>query len=81
MFKVYTTHLADVCFGALKVVQDMIPIFGNEMTAKIMNAISPLFVSTDRNMRLCLCDLLDTLAEVDPSVSIVVMLAPFLYFT
>lgn len=81
MFKVSTIHIADVCFGAIEVIRDMIPRSGKEMTRIILNAISPLFVSIDRAMRSCLCDLVDTLAGVDPSVRIVVMLVPFFSFT
>ncbi|XP_048334306.2 uncharacterized protein LOC107422300 isoform X3 [Ziziphus jujuba] len=60
----------DVCLGAIEVVRYMIPISGKEMTRIILNAISPLFVAIDRAKRSSLCDLVDTLAVVDPSVRI-----------
>ena len=48
--------------------QNILPVLGSEITTKILNAISPLFVYVDRDMRVSLCDLLDTLSRVDPSV-------------
>lgn len=81
MFKFSFIHIADVCLGAIEVVRYMIPISGKEMTRIILNAISPLFVAIDRAKRSCLCDLVDTLAVVDPSVRILVMLVPCFSFT
>ena len=76
--KVYS-WAADVCHEAVQVIQSVIQLLGSEITTTILNAISPLFVSVDRDMRLCLCDLLETLAQVDPSVDVVVNACSFLY--
>ncbi|XP_062109162.1 uncharacterized protein LOC133819824 isoform X2 [Humulus lupulus] len=65
---------SDVCREAVQVIQGIIPILGSEVTTTILNGISPLFVSGDRDLRLSLCHLLETLSEVDPSVTVVAKL-------
>ncbi|PON57236.1 Coatomer beta subunit [Trema orientale] len=61
---------SDVCREAVQVIKGIIPILGSEITTTILSAISPLFVSGERDMRICLCDLLETLAQVDPSIDV-----------
>ncbi|KAM6544664.1 hypothetical protein CsatB_025400 [Cannabis sativa] len=65
---------SDVCRESVQVIQGIIPILGSEITTTILNGISPLFVSGDRDLRSSLCDLLETLAQVDPSVTVVAKL-------
>uniref|UniRef100_A0A803Q1W1 ARM repeat superfamily protein n=1 Tax=Cannabis sativa TaxID=3483 RepID=A0A803Q1W1_CANSA len=65
---------SDVCRESVQVIQGIIPILGSEITTTILNGISPLFVSGDRDLRTSLCDLLETLAQVDPSVTVVAKL-------
>ncbi|KAJ8770561.1 hypothetical protein K2173_018052 [Erythroxylum novogranatense] len=55
----------------LEVIRDLIPISGNDFSAKILKTVSPLLVSAELDMRLCICDLLDTLAKIDPSILLV----------
>lgn len=59
---------------AVEVIQGLIPVLGSEITTRVLNAISPLFVSVDRDVRSCLCDLLETVSQVDPSTHIVAKL-------
>lgn len=66
--------LADGSRQAVEVIQGLIPVLGSEITTRVLNAISPLFVSVDRDVRSCLCDLLETVSQVDPSTHIVVKL-------
>ncbi|XP_015574070.2 small subunit processome component 20 homolog [Ricinus communis] len=58
----------------LQVIRDIIPVLGNESTAKILNAISPLLISVELDTRLNICGLLDALAKIDPSVLFVAKL-------
>lgn len=48
---------------------------GSGCTSKIITAVSPLLTSSEIELRLCLCDLFDALAQVDPSVLPVVRAA------
>ncbi|KAK0607559.1 hypothetical protein LWI29_016732 [Acer saccharum] len=50
------------------VLRDIIPVAGTESTKKILSVVSPLLVSVELDMRLCICDLLEALAEADSSV-------------
>lgn len=70
--------VAEVALKSLEVVRDIIPIVGTSCTKKILTAVSPLLVSVELDMRLCICDLLDALAKADASVLFVVMLASYL---
>lgn len=67
--------LVDVCIEVLQVIQNIIPILGNGSTAKILSAVSPLYISAELDMRLRICDLLDVLVASDASVLTVVILA------
>ncbi|KAK9281533.1 hypothetical protein L1049_004436 [Liquidambar formosana] len=65
---------SDVCGKAVQVIRDIIPVLGSETTATILNSVSPLLISAEQDMRLSICDLLDGLAETDPSVLLVAKL-------
>ncbi|KAM1823011.1 hypothetical protein ACFX1X_025378 [Malus domestica] len=65
---------SDFCFEAVQVIRDMVPILGNEITNKILNAVSPLLTSTDLDKRVFICDLLEAVARADPSVQFVAKL-------
>ncbi|KAK0579383.1 hypothetical protein LWI29_025507 [Acer saccharum] len=54
--------------SVVKVLRDIIPVAGTESTKKILSVVSPLLVSVELDMRLCICDLLEALAEADSSV-------------
>ncbi|XP_045811204.1 small subunit processome component 20 homolog isoform X1 [Trifolium pratense] len=62
------TQDSDVCIEVLQVIQNIIPILGNGSTAKILSAVSPLYISAELDMRLRICDLLDVLVASDASV-------------
>ncbi|RHN69146.1 hypothetical protein MtrunA17_Chr3g0121561 [Medicago truncatula] len=62
------TQSSDVCIEVLQVIQNIIPILGNGSTAKILSAVSPLYISAELDMRLRICDLLDVLVASDASV-------------
>ncbi|KAL5542673.1 hypothetical protein UlMin_010383 [Ulmus minor] len=59
---------SEICFEAAQVIRGFIPVLGGQITKTILKAVSPLFISVGRETRLCLCDLLETLAQVDPSI-------------
>ncbi|XP_062008273.1 U3 small nucleolar RNA-associated protein 20 [Rosa rugosa] len=61
-------------FEAVQVICDIIPVLGSDVTNNILNAVSPLLISTDLDKRLVICNLLDTLARADPSVQFVAKL-------
>ncbi|XP_059666315.1 uncharacterized protein LOC132312087 [Cornus florida] len=52
----------------LQVIRNIVPVLGNENTAKIVNAVSPLLISAGLDVRVSICDLLDTLGENDTSL-------------
>ncbi|KAF5740542.1 small subunit processome component 20 isoform X1 [Tripterygium wilfordii] len=54
---------------AVQAIRDIIPVLGSDITTKILNAVSPLLVSAELDIRLGICDLLDALAKSDPSVA------------
>ncbi|MCH95042.1 small subunit processome component 20-like protein, partial [Trifolium medium] len=58
---------SDVC-KVLQVIRNIIPILGNGSTAKLLSAVSPLYISAELDMRLRIYDLLDDLVEYDASV-------------
>ncbi|CAL0335754.1 unnamed protein product [Lupinus luteus] len=62
------TPNSDVCIEALQVIQNIIPILGHGSTTKILSAVSPLYISSESDMRLRICYLLDALVESDASV-------------
>ncbi|XP_054807809.1 U3 small nucleolar RNA-associated protein 20 isoform X1 [Prosopis cineraria] len=65
---------SDACAEVLQVIQNFIPILGNGCATKILNAICPLYVLAELDMRLRVCDLLDTLAASDMSILLVAKL-------
>ncbi|CAL9007485.1 unnamed protein product, partial [Prunus brigantina] len=65
---------ADFCFEVVQVIRDIVPVLGSESTNKILNAVSLLLTSTDLDKRVFICDLLDVVARVDPSVHFVAKL-------
>lgn len=67
--------VVDACAEVLEVIQNFIPILGNGCTTKILNAISPLYILAELDMRLRVCDLLDALAASDTSILLVVNFA------
>ncbi|KAL2955225.1 hypothetical protein AAZX31_18G015600 [Glycine max] len=62
------TQNSDVRVEALQVIQNIIPILGHGSTAKILSAVSPLYISAELDMRLRICDLLDALVASDASL-------------
>ncbi|CAL0327253.1 unnamed protein product [Lupinus luteus] len=62
------TPNSDICIEALQVIQNIIPILGHGSTTKILSAVSPLYISSEADMRLRICDLLDALVATDASV-------------
>lgn len=64
----------------MQVIRNVLPVLGNDITTIILNAVSTLFLSIDRDKRLKLCCLLDALAEVDPSIHALVIHGPFMFF-
>uniref|UniRef100_A0A2P2MF27 Uncharacterized protein n=1 Tax=Rhizophora mucronata TaxID=61149 RepID=A0A2P2MF27_RHIMU len=62
------TKNSDLFVECLQVIRDIIPVVGMGSTTKILNAVSPLLLSAELDLRLCICDLLDALAKTDPSV-------------
>ncbi|KAJ7955379.1 Small subunit processome component 20-like protein [Quillaja saponaria] len=65
---------SDVCIEAIQVIRDIIPVLGSGITTKILKSVSSLLISAELDMRLCICDLLDALAENDASVFLVAKL-------
>ncbi|WCJ33154.1 ARM repeat superfamily protein [Euphorbia peplus] len=60
---------SDVYINYLQIIQDVMPALGNDRTTEILNAICPLLISVELNVRLSICGLLDALDKIDPSVS------------
>ncbi|KAK7331456.1 hypothetical protein VNO77_25681 [Canavalia gladiata] len=59
---------SDVWVEALQVIQNIIPALGQGSTAKILSAVSSLYISAELDMRLRICGLLDDLVASDASV-------------
>ncbi|KAF8097526.1 hypothetical protein N665_0286s0035 [Sinapis alba] len=59
---------SDIRREALIAIQDIISLLGTESTAKIVNKVSPLLVDAEADVRLCICDLLVSLAKIDFSL-------------
>ena len=53
---------------ALQIFRDIVPALQSEVSNKIFNAISPMLISAERNLRLSICELFDALAENDSSI-------------
>lgn len=62
----------------LQVIRHIMPLLGSESTSKILSTISPLVISGGQDVRLSICDLLDTLAGTDSSVLAVVIILTLL---
>nr|KYP57020.1 U3 small nucleolar RNA-associated protein 20 [Cajanus cajan] len=62
------TQNSDVWVEILQIIQNIIPILGDGNTTKILSAVSPLYISAELDMRLRICDLLDSLVSSDASV-------------
>lgn len=64
---------------ALLAIQDITSLLGSESTNKIIDTVSPLLVDAEPDVRLCICNLLESLAKIDFSLDRVVS-AIFLLF-
>lgn len=64
--------VTDIRREALLAIQDITSLLGTESTAKILNKVSPLLVDAEVDVRLCICDLLESLAKIDLSLDDVV---------
>ncbi|XP_057754877.1 uncharacterized protein LOC130974144 isoform X1 [Arachis stenosperma] len=62
------TASSDLCLEVLQIIQNIAPILGDGSTAKILSALSPLYILAELDMRLRICDVLDALAASDASV-------------
>ncbi|XP_065862754.1 uncharacterized protein [Euphorbia lathyris] len=60
---------SDVYINYLQIIQNVMPALGNGRTMEILNAICPLLISVELNVRLSICELLGALDKIDPSVS------------
>lgn len=63
---------ADIHREALLAIQEITPLLGTESTSKIIKTVSPLLVDAELGVRLCICDLLNSLAKIDVSLDLVV---------
>ncbi|XP_052189171.1 uncharacterized protein LOC127799294 isoform X2 [Diospyros lotus] len=59
---------SDASVVALQVIQHVIPLLGSESTTGILNAVSPLLISSSLDVRISICGLLDSLSKTDASV-------------
>ncbi|EOA39466.1 hypothetical protein CARUB_v10008061mg, partial [Capsella rubella] len=59
---------SDIHREALLAIQDITPSLGTESTSKIITIVSPLLVDAESKVRLCICDLLESLAKIDISL-------------
>ncbi|CAH8334303.1 unnamed protein product [Eruca vesicaria subsp. sativa] len=53
---------------ALLAIQDITPLLGSKSINKIIDTVSPLLVDAEPDVRLCICDLLESLAKMDSSL-------------
>jgi hypothetical protein len=77
-FEILSYH-ADLYSEAVQVIRDIVPMLGSNSTKKILTAVTPQLASAALDMRLSICDLLDSLAEADPSVQFLVILLSLFY--
>lgn len=69
-FKMKALHTAaDECFEGLHVIKGILPVLGGKTTGKILSALHPLLVSCRLDLRMCICDILDGMALIDPSLT------------
>ncbi|KAF2534002.1 hypothetical protein F2Q70_00033353 [Brassica cretica] len=59
---------SDIRREALLAIQDITSLLGTESVTKIINKVSPLLVDAEVDVRLCICDLLESLAKIDFSL-------------
>ncbi|XP_010938573.1 uncharacterized protein [Elaeis guineensis] len=59
----------DECMEGLHVIKAVLPVLDYETSGKILKAINPLLVSAGLDLRLCICDVLDGLAMINPSLA------------
>ncbi|KAL0795429.1 hypothetical protein Bca101_066806 [Brassica carinata] len=59
---------SDIHREALLAIQDITSLLGSESTNKIIDKVSPLLVDAEPGVRLCICDLLESLAKIDFSL-------------
>lgn len=64
----------DEALEGLHVLKGILPVVGSESSGKILEAIHPLLVSAGLELRLCICDILNRLVLIDPSLAFVVMI-------
>ncbi|MBA0664450.1 hypothetical protein Goklo_004447, partial [Gossypium klotzschianum] len=62
---------SDICLEAIQVIQDIVPVLGNERTPEILNAVAPLLVYAKLDIRVLICNLLEALARTNSSVLVV----------
>ncbi|XP_020868571.1 small subunit processome component 20 homolog [Arabidopsis lyrata subsp. lyrata] len=59
---------SDIHREALLAIQDISLNLGTESTSRIVKILSPLLIDAENEVRLCICNLLESLAKVDPSL-------------
>ncbi|EFH69737.1 predicted protein [Arabidopsis lyrata subsp. lyrata] len=59
---------SDIHRKALLAIQDISLNLGTESTSRIVKRLSPLLIDAENEVRLCICNLLESLAKVDPSL-------------
>uniref|UniRef100_A0A1J3F7J7 U3 small nucleolar RNA-associated protein 20 n=2 Tax=Noccaea caerulescens TaxID=107243 RepID=A0A1J3F7J7_NOCCA len=62
---------SDIHREALLAIQDISSLLRSERTSKIIDTVSPLLVDAEPDVRLCICDLLISLAKIDSSLDLV----------
>lgn len=58
-------------------IQHIVQVSGIKTSTKIVNSVSPLLISAGPDVRLSICDLLETLSQNDPSALTVVRILVF----
>ncbi|KAL2923314.1 Small subunit processome component 20-like protein [Bienertia sinuspersici] len=59
---------SDVCKEALQILKNIVSALPGGSNTRILNAVSPILISAQRDLRLSICDLFDALAKDDPSL-------------
>lgn len=65
---------ADDALSGLLVLKGTLSVVGFESYEKILKAIQPLLVSSGLEVRLCICDILHGLKDIDSSIASVVII-------
>ncbi|KAK1276802.1 hypothetical protein QJS04_geneDACA000746 [Acorus gramineus] len=60
---------SDECMEVLHVIKGILPVLDKECSGEILSAVHPLLISTVLDVRLFVCDILDGLALIDPSLA------------